>query len=172
MIVSRLHKRAIAKCFHFSNAEILLFNTNSPIQLVPAVTSGQTYKLREVSYLMNQVQKYTNIDAAAEMQIYSGFSYGGFLSDTDDMVTVNGVAIKNLFANSSNGLITSYPSQNRLVSVGAQQQITHNDVNDGLDLAILAGNIHLNFINGGADLTGGDPDNYLEIWLDYDLVWL
>ncbi len=41
--------------------------------------------------------------------------------------------------------------------------------NDELDISINGG-IYMFFGNGGADLSGGDPGNFMNIYLDYSIV--
>lgn len=168
MLSTKLQRRPRSRRFHFTNDEVLLLDTVGLVELVPGPAEGYAYELREVRFTSQIVVAYGNVAAAAarpNMYVYAGYGYiSGLVEDT----TAGPTSFSDMFVQTgkwgSNMVVQTYQAS--------------EPVNDSCDtvtfaassLTSLADGIWLLFDNDGDDLTDGDPLNYLEVWVDYNIV--
>jgi hypothetical protein len=167
MISTKLQIRPRSRRLRFSNAEILGLDTAGLVVLVPGPPMGYFFELREVRFLTNIVVAYGNVAAAADrpnMYVFSGFAYiSGLVEDT----TAGPTSFTDMFVQ------TNLFGTNMVV----QTYQAAEPVNNSCDTVTFAGNagsladnIWLFFTNNGADLNGGDPANYMDVFVDYNIV--
>lgn len=167
MIVSKLQIRPRSKRFRFSNAEILGLDTVGAVQLVAPPPAGFALELREVRCLINLVQVYTDIAAAADnpfLEVQADFNSSGYLEDTTGGIA----AFSRFFGTQVN---PSFPMNSVMLSNGLLiAETVFKDCDGFTNLGVGGFGILMQFTNNGSDLTGGDPANFMDILVDYNIV--
>jgi hypothetical protein len=151
---------------HFTNTEILLFDTTGFLQLVNPAGLGTFLVIDSMEIRTKIVQVYGNDDATGffafnddsanfvafvenDMGISTGFS---------DLFVNTGLNIYR--CGSPGGNVDSF---NEVVSFAGQNWTDEADLQAN-------GGITAFFSNNGADLNGGDPANFMDVFLEYHIV--
>ncbi len=166
MVVTKNQIRPRRKKFHFTNAELLVFDTTGFANLVPPAPAGQALAVDLIQVRANIAVIYGGIDAAAFFYFVDDFQ---FCTSVENDAGVSTTTFADLFGQTGINL-TSFSAPQLIVdSAGFPVPAYTFSWNDYADLAANGG-IALTWSNGGADFTGGDPANYLDVFVDYKII--
>lgn len=169
MIVTKLQKRQRSIKARFTNADMLGLDTAGTTELVPGVV-GYGLELREVRFLANIVGAYNNIGAAANtpsIQVFSQ-SFGGQCCAVENTAGGDGATSYSDLLHVT-GIRTTVIENASAVFVESASQTVWSLVWN-IEFSSGAG-IQLKLTNGVAgDLTGGDPANYMDVFVDYNII--
>jgi len=152
----------------FSNDEILLLDTTSFIQLIPPAPDGFALSINFVQYRTNIISAYTNIDANCSMFLFDDFTINAVQIDETALGAVSA-----LFNPSFGGTVGLNALSASEMYVNAFNDTVANPGASWTDLAEISniGGLFFVLTNGGSgDLTGGDPLNFMDIFIDYSIV--
>ncbi len=167
MVVTKNQIRPRRRKFHFTNAEILLFDTTGFVTLIAAAPLGHALRIDFVEIRTNIVQVYGAIDAAGLFGIFDDFAGPtAVIVENDAGIST---AFSELFGQVGLNLFEATDPQVVIDSNGGS--VTPNTAawTNEADLAANGG-LGLFFSNGGADLNGGDVLNYMDIFIDYKII--
>jgi hypothetical protein len=171
MTLTKYQNRWRCVKLHFTNADLLLADTTGLFLVIPPIKLKQLLSVKDVRYVANIAAVYTGIDANAFCSTLDDFSIQGALENIS-----GGTGPQNI-----NDLLGTGPGVNLaetstpiLSDSGSavRHEILTEVVFDWLDFndLFVNGGIYFNFNNGGADLTGGDPANFMDVFIEYDIL--
>lgn len=170
MLLSKNQMRPRRKRFRFSNSEILSLDTTGIFPLIALPGLGVGFAMQEVQFLSNIVVAYNTIDATNPfMFLFDTFGISTLIEDIATSFVQNFSA---LFGQTGLNLLNA-PAPKLVIDdsatfteVGPGGGLNYTDFPD----LLANGGMGLVFSNGGVDLGGGDPANYLDIFLKYNIV--
>jgi len=170
MVITKNQIRPRRIKVHFTNAEILLLDTTSYIKVVREPAVGQTLLLNAVQVRTTLFAAYTNIDVNAEIYVSDDFNgltpysdvSGSLVQNFTELMTPIGLNIGSMFG-----------PYGKIDDTGTVFNVFPQFVNPWTDETDLFTNGAISFVlqNGGSsDLTGGDPRNFMDVFIDYSIV--
>lgn len=167
MVITKNQIRPRRKKVHFTNAEILLLDGVQLVPLIAPESPGEALFVYFTQVRTNIVQAYGNLDAAPFFVIYDSFCAPNGAFYEDDAPSIS--AFTDLFTNT--GINLGGAPNPYMVVDSFDETVPRSADNWTNEADLLAnGGIFLFFTNGGAELDGGDPANYLDIFIDYGII--
>jgi hypothetical protein len=166
MVVTKNQIRPRRKKFRFSNAEILALDTTGFVTLINPGPLGTAINGVNMQIRTNLVQNYSGVGATPYMYLVSDFGFSMIVADDPGATNFT-----ELFTNGPGLILYSSPFP-ELVTSGTSSDIGPFNTFFWTDPAniVANGGLTLIFNNGGSDLADGDPANYMDIFVDYEIV--